>query len=63
MAKKQTFADKAKKKKQIKTCPVCEQPIEYILLVKSVARPDGNGYKFREERIGLCKCNEKEVFA
>jgi len=63
MAKKQTFADKAKKKKAVKVCPVCEQPIEYILLVKSVEKPDGRGYKFKHEQIGLCKCTEKEVFA
>ena len=63
MAKKQSFADKSKKKLNAKTCPVCEEPIEYILMVKSVERPDNNGYKFKHEQIGICKCNEKEVFA
>ncbi|MBD3381673.1 MAG: hypothetical protein GF404_05685 [candidate division Zixibacteria bacterium] len=64
MAKKQTFADKAKKKKQrAKFCSVCESEVENIMIVKSVERPDGKGYKFKHENIGLCKCNEKEVFA
>ncbi len=64
MAKKQTFADKLKKKQaSAKTCPVCNEPIEYVLMVKSVEREDGKGYKFNQDHIGICKCNEKEVFA
>jgi hypothetical protein len=63
MAKRQTFADKAKKSKNVKTCPTCGESIEYILMVKSVERPDGRGYKFKHEQVGMCKCVEKEIFA
>jgi hypothetical protein len=63
MEKRKSFADKAKKKTQVRTCPVCNEPIEVILMVRSVKREDGRGYKFSQEHVGLCKCNQKEVFA
>lgn len=61
MAKRQSFADKASKKVHTKTCPVCESPVQFIKHVKAV-KNGGDGWKFRAVNVGVCKCNEKEVY-
>ena len=60
MAKRQSFADKASKKSHSKTCPVCETPIQFVKHVKAVK--SGPGWKFRATNVGVCKCNEKEIY-
>jgi len=61
MAKRQSFADKASKKIHTATCPVCESTFQYIKYVKAVKSENG-GWKYRAVNIGVCKCNEKEVY-
>ncbi len=61
MAKRQSFSDKANKKSHQSICPVCEQPRQFVKHVKAVK--SGNGWKFRAQNVGVCKCNEKEVYA
>jgi hypothetical protein len=61
MAKKQSFADKAKKKKRQVICPVCDQPISYVKYTRA-ERSDKNGWKFRTVNVGVCKCNHSEVY-
>ena len=51
MAKKQSFADKASKKKHSMTCPVCESPISFVKYVKAEKTP--NGWKFRTTNVGV----------
>jgi hypothetical protein len=60
MAKKQSFADKAAKRKFVKNCPVCEQPINFIKYIKA-ERSEG-GWKFRTANVGVCKCNHSEIY-
>lgn len=60
MAKKQSFADKASKKKHMKTCPVCEQPISYVKYSK--AERSEKGWRFRTVNVGVCKCNHSEIY-
>ena len=60
MAKKQSFADKASKKKHLQFCPVCAQPKNFVKYVKA-ERTDG-GWKFRTTNVGVCKCNHSEVY-
>ncbi len=60
MAKKQSFAEKATKKKHVINCPVCESPISYVKYVKA-EKTDG-GWKFRTTNIGVCKCNHSQVY-
>jgi hypothetical protein len=60
MAKKQSFADKASKKKHITSCPVCSQPINFVKYVKAERSP--NGWKYRTANIGVCKCNHDEIY-
>ena len=63
MAKKQSFADKASKKKTVNYCPVCKEAISYTLVVSPEPTADGKSYKMRSRNIGICKCNEKSVLA
>jgi len=60
MAKKQSFADKASKKKHSMTCPVCEQPISFVKYAK--AEKSERGWRFRTVNVGVCKCNHSEVY-
>ncbi|MBN2225757.1 MAG: hypothetical protein JW763_00180 [candidate division Zixibacteria bacterium] len=60
MAKKQSFADKASKKKHTMTCPVCESTISFVKYVKAEKTP--NGWKFRTSNVGVCDCNRKEIY-
>jgi hypothetical protein len=61
MAKKQSFADKASKKKHVDICPVCGGEITHIKLMKAVNR-DGS-WRFNNKPVGVCKCNEAEVYS
>jgi hypothetical protein len=61
MAKRQSFADKASKKVHTKTCPVCEGSIQFIKHVKAVK--SDTGWKYRALNVGVCKCNENEIYA
>lgn len=61
MAKKQSFADKASKKKHVDICPVCNSEISHIKLLKAT-KVNGN-WRFTNRPVGVCKCNENEVYA
>ena len=61
MAKKQTFADKLSKSKNVQTCPVCKEPIAPTLVLRPVATASG-GQRMRESRVAVCNCNRKEVY-
>jgi hypothetical protein len=60
MAKKQSFADKASKKKHVSVCPICNSEVLHIKLMKAVKR-DGN-WRFTNRPVGVCKCNEAEIY-
>lgn len=61
MAKKQSFADKSSKKAHSMTCPVCNETIQFI---KYVGAKKGNkgAWKFKDENVGVCKCNNAEIY-
>ena len=61
MAKKQSFSDKASKKKHIKTCPVCDTELTRVKWIK--AERAGASVRYRTQNIGVCKCNESEVYS
>ena len=61
MAKKQSFLDKSQKKDQAITCPVCDGTVSRIKHVKAVKGTNG-AWKFRSMNVGVCKCNEKEIY-
>ncbi len=59
MAKRQSFADKAKKKSHEVICPVCSQAIQYVKFVRPTKGETG-GWKMRAQNVGICKCNSAE---
>ena len=61
MAKKQSFADKSSKKSHAITCPVCQEPIQHVKMVKAT-KGDNGAWKFRNQNVGVCKCNSSEIY-
>ena len=61
MAKKQSFADNSSKKAHAMTCPVCKETLQYVKHVKAV-KTDAGAWKFRNQNVGVCKCNSAEVY-
>ena len=61
MAKRQSFADKSSKKAHTMTCPVCQESYQYVKHVKAV-KGDKGAWKFRAQNVGVCKCNNAEVY-
>ena len=62
MAKKQSFAEKTMKKAHQSICPVCGAEMQYVRRVKAL-KTDAGSWKFRSVNVGVCKCNEKEIYA
>lgn len=61
MAKRQSFADKAKKVKHVVNCPKCNSPITSTLVVRTVLSEQG-ALKYRKNMVPVCKCNYKEIY-
>ncbi|MCD6097844.1 hypothetical protein J7K18_03020 [bacterium] len=65
MARKVTsFRDKLKKaakEKHIK-CPVCGREKKFVKAIRA-RRTQKGSYRYVEEVVAVCGCNEKDVFA
>lgn len=61
MAKRQSFADKSSKKAHTMTCPTCGETVQRIKHVKAT-KSDAGSWKLRAVNIGVCKCNQAEVY-
>ena len=61
MAKKQSFADKSSKKAHSQTCPTCSEVKQFVKHVKAVKSEVGS-WKFRTVNVGVCKCNNAEIY-
>jgi len=65
MAKKaKSFADKLRKMSEAEAqiCSVCKTEIQRVMLIKSVKSEEKNSWKFNQNMVNVCKCNEKEVY-
>ena len=64
MAKKQSFADKARKQQMIKgaLCPVCGEVLQPIKMITPEVTPI-ESVRFREKLVRVCKCNREKVMA
>ena len=64
MAKRQTFADKARKQSMIKgsLCPVCNEVMQPIKLITPEVTPV-ESVRFRQKLVRICKCNRDKVLA
>jgi hypothetical protein len=63
MAKQTDFAKKAAKSGETKgvKCPKCGGVKTPTLYVNAV-RTSGGSFRFNRQHVGVCKCNEKEIF-
>ena len=61
MAKKQSFADKSKKK-AVGTCAVCDGARQAVKTVIPERHPISGSWTFRTRIVVVCKCNHKEVY-
>lgn len=61
MAKRQSFADKASKKKHVEICGVCDSPKVATKVVFPQKGTNG-GIKYKTNVVNVCKCNHKEVY-
>ena len=59
MAKRQSFADKITKKKDVTLCPACGNAVTYTKVVKAVTNEKG-GYKMKTVTVGVIKCTKKD---
>lgn len=50
-------------KAEVTICPVCGEAQQNILLVASNTNGASKSAKFVRNRVKVCKCNEKEVYA
>ena len=62
MAKKQSFAEKSTKKAFTVTCPVCSENKQFVKYVKAI-KTEAGAWKFRSVNVGICKCNQKEIYS
>ena len=62
MAKAKSFADKMSSKKHEMICQTCEAPIENVLVMEPTNDNPKGSWKLRERFVGVCKCNQKEVY-
>ncbi len=62
MAKTRTFADKLKKDKGTRLCPVCGGAIQAVRTVQPEIHPTKGSWKFRDCIVLVCKCNHKEIY-
>jgi hypothetical protein len=61
MAKRQSFADKASKKKHVVNCQVCGSPITPTAFILPL-NTDTGSVKYKRSIVGICKCNHKKYY-
>ncbi len=64
MSKDRSFAAKIAKgsHKKANQCPVCGETYNLLKVVASEPAAKGS-IRFKENMVGVCKCNEKEIYA
>ena len=64
MGKSKSFADKMQKGGQDATthCQQCGESITTVKLITSELSEDTGAWRFRQKFVGVCKCNEKEIY-
>ena len=59
MAKRQSFADKITKKKEVILCPACGNAVTFTKIVKAVPNNKG-GFRMKAFTVGVIKCSKKD---
>jgi hypothetical protein len=64
VAKKQDFMSKSMKGlKHGLTCPKCEGQISYVKLINTERSEKTNAWRFSQQQVAVCKCNENQFFS
>ena len=65
MAKDKSFAAKLSKAAGASSahCATCGEILHILHVVETVKNEEKNSYKFKENYIPVCKCNQNEVMA
>lgn len=65
MAKEKSFAAKVAKaaaERKTTNCPTCGEPYTNVQLITSVKSETKNSWKFLQNFVAVCSCNQKEVY-
>lgn len=64
MGKERSFAVKVAKAHMApaNVCTVCGEAKNTIQYVKSTKHEEKGTWRFKERYVGVCKCNEKEIY-
>lgn len=64
MAKKQDFSSKVKKQSMLgNVCPNCGNTFTYLKKVESVFSEETGTWKYANQNVKVCQCNEKEIYS
>ncbi len=65
MGKDRSFGAKVAKGHVVagKVCPVCNEAITTLKYISGVKNEQSQGVRFNEKLIGVCKCNNAEIFS
>ncbi len=64
MAKKQDFLSKTKRfEKHGLICQTCGDTISHVQVVRTEKSAKTDAWRFNQNFVAVCKCNEKEVYA
>ena len=64
MAKKQDFMSKAMKGMKHGTiCPKCEGQISFVRVINTERSQKTAAWRFAQQQVAVCKCNEKQIFS
>ena len=63
MPKDRSFLSKvAKAAGHGQKCPTCGETISTVQVITSVKNEEKDSWRFNENFVAVCKCNEKEVY-
>ena len=64
MPKDRSFISKVQKAAgYTNKCDVCGETITTVMVVSSVKNEEKSSWRFKENYVAVCKCNEQEVYA
>ncbi|MBN1479262.1 hypothetical protein JXA70_03210 [candidate division KSB1 bacterium] len=65
MAKDKSFAAKIAKAAGAASrhCPKCGEIINSLRVVECIKNKEKNSYKFKENFVPICKCNQSQIMA
>ncbi|OQX83001.1 hypothetical protein B6D60_11245 [candidate division KSB1 bacterium 4484_87] len=64
MGKERSFLSKVSKAAgHGQKCPTCGEAISTVKVISSIKNDEKGSWRFKENFVAVCKCNEQEVYA